>query len=173
MKSDYTNYSFFFALLLLLTGCSTTTIYLVRHAEKAQVPANDPPLSTQGQQRAQVLADSLRNKNIGVIYSTNTLRTRSTAEPLARELSLPIRPYSPDTLREMARYLKSPKAGNALVIGHSNTILPLLDQFPALHKEKAIPDSDYDNLYRVKVQKRFLRPQRITLTEGTYGTKTE
>jgi phosphohistidine phosphatase SixA len=155
--------------LLAGTACSTSHIYLVRHAEKAAAPAADPPLTAAGQQRAQALADSLRTKGIVAIYSTNTLRTRSTGEPLARALNLTIRPYSTDTLWETARHLMKLKNGNALVIGHSNTLLPLLDQFPVAHRQTTIADSDYDNLYRVEVKRRFLLKPQVTLTEGTYG----
>ncbi|WP_247236421.1 histidine phosphatase family protein [Telluribacter sp. SYSU D00476] len=161
------------AAMVLMASCSTTHIYLVRHAEKAQTPPGDPPLTAAGQQRAQALADTLRTKNIVAIYSTNTLRTRSTGEPLAKELNLPIRAYSTDTLWETARHLMKTKRGNALIIGHSNTLLPLLDQFPVAHRQTAIPESDYDNLYRVRVQKRLLLPAKITITEGTYGAMTE
>jgi broad specificity phosphatase PhoE len=82
----------------LLAGCSSHTLYLIRHAEKATTPANDPPLTAEGEVRAQVLKDSLSGKNIKHIYSTNTLRTRTTAEPLANELGLDINPYDTDTL---------------------------------------------------------------------------
>ncbi|GAB3164241.1 histidine phosphatase family protein [Telluribacter humicola] len=169
MKFIPLRFTLFVTVLLLLAGCSTTRIYLIRHAEKGQTPPNDPPLSAQGQQRAQALADSLSNKDIVAIYSTNTLRTRSTAEPLAKKLDIPIRPYSPDTLWETARHLMKIKDGNALVIGHSNTILPLLDQFPVMHTEKEIPESAYGNLYIVNVKRRFLLPNSITLTKTRVG----
>ncbi len=159
------------ALLLalgLLASCSPTNIYLVRHAEKASQPASDPPLTPAGQQRAQALLDSLSGKDIRYIYSTNTTRTRSTAEPLARAVGASIRPYGVDTLWEVARHLTKLR-GNALVVGHSNTLLPLLDQLPVTHVKKEIPDSDYDNLFVVTVKRRFLRPPLIRLVEKTYG----
>ena len=152
-----------------LSGCASHTLYLVRHAEKATAPANDPPLTTVGQQRALALRDSLRDKEIGLIYSTNKLRTRSTAEPLAQTIGIPIKPYSTDTLWEVARHLTKLGRTNVLVVGHSNTLLPLLDQLPVTHQKKEIPDSNYDNLFVVTVQRRFLRPPLIRLQENTYG----
>jgi phosphohistidine phosphatase SixA len=160
------------ALLLLmgmLAGCSTTNVYLVRHAEKAAQPANDPPLTPAGERRAQALMDTLINKDIRYIYSTNTIRTRTTAEPLAQKLGLTILPYGTDTLWEVARQLTNLRGRNALVVGHSNTLLPLMDQLPVTHNKKSIPDSDYDNLFVVMVKKRFLRPPLIRLQEKTYG----
>lgn len=153
----------------LLSSCASHTLYLVRHAEKAATPANDPPLTAAGQQRALALRDSLSDKGIGIIYSTNTLRTRSTAEPLAQAIGVPIKPYTTDTLWEVARYLTKLRRTNALVVGHSNTLLPLLDQLPVTHQKKEIPDSDYDNLFVVTVKRRFLRPPLIRLQEKTYG----
>jgi phosphohistidine phosphatase SixA len=154
----------------LLSSCASHTLYLVRHAEKAATPANDPPLTATGEQRALALRDSLSDKGIGTIYSTNTLRTRSTAEPLAQAIGVSIKPYSTDTLWETARYLTKLRRTNALVVGHSNTLLPLLDQLPVTHQKKEIPDSDYDNLFVVTVKRRFLRPPLIRLQEKTYGS---
>ncbi len=155
--------------MLSVASCSPTTIYLVRHAEKAAQPANDPPLTADGQQRAKALVDSLAQADIKYIYSTNTIRTRTTAEPLAQKLGVPIQPYSPDTLWQVARHLTKLHGGNALVVGHSNTLLPLLDQLPVTHQKKSIPDSDYDNLFVLTMKRRFLRPPLIRLVEKTYG----
>ncbi len=157
----------------LLASCSSHTLYLVRHAEKAAIPANDPPLTAEGKVRAEVLRDSLLDKNIKYIYSTNTTRTRTTGEPLAEKLGLIIRPYATDTVSEVAKHLRKLRGGNALVVGHSNTLLPLLDQFPVTHQKKTIPDSDYDNLFVLTVKRRFLRPPLIRLQEKTFGAFAE
>ncbi|GHB79258.1 SixA phosphatase family protein [Persicitalea jodogahamensis] len=157
----------------VLVGCSSHTIYLVRHAEKAFTPANDPPLTAEGKSRAQALMDTLSDKNIEYIYSTNTARTRATAEPLATKLGLPILPYATDTLWEAAKHFRKLRGGNVLVVGHSNTLLPLLDQLPVTHQKKTIPDSDYDNLFVVKVKRRFLRPPLIRLQENVFGELAE
>ena len=157
----------------LLASCSSHTLYLVRHAEKAATPASDPLLTVEGKARAQALKDSLLNKNVKFIYSTNTTRTRATAAPLAEKLGLAIKPYGTDTLWEVARHLRKLHGGNALVVGHSNTLLPLLDQLPVTHQKKSIPDSDYDNLFVVTVKRRFLRPPLIRLQEQTFGALAE
>ncbi len=157
----------------LFIGCSSHTIYLVRHAEKAANPANDPPLTAKGKLRAEALKDSLVDKGIKYIYSTNTLRTRTTAEPLAEKIRLAIKPYGTDTLWEVAKHLRKLHGGNVLVVGHSNTLLPLLDQLPVTHQKKSIPDSDYDNLFVVTVKRRFLRPPLIRLQEKTFGVIAE
>ena len=73
----------------------------------------------------------------------------------------------------MARYLTKLRRTNVLIVGHSNTLLPLLDQLPVTHQKKEIPDSDYDNLFVVTVKRRFLRPPLIRLQEKTYGALAE
>lgn len=51
--------------IALLTGaCQSTRVYLVRHAEKATQPTNDPDLIDTGKERAQDLAALLADKNI-------------------------------------------------------------------------------------------------------------
>lgn len=157
----------------LFVGCSSHTLYLVRHAEKEATPANDPPLTVEGKVRAEVLKDSLQDKNIKNIYSTSTLRTRSTAKPLAEKLGIAIYSYNTDTLWEVAKHLRKVSGGNALVVGHSNTLLPLLDQLPVTHQKKTIPESDYDNLFVVTVKRRFFRPPLIRLQEKTFGAMAE
>ncbi len=152
----------------LLSSCSSHTLYLVRHAEKATTPANDPPLTEIGRKRALDLRDTLRDKAIEYLYSTDTRRTQATAQPLAEALGLEINSYKPDTSWQVARRLVRLR-GNALVVGHSNTLLPLLNQLPVTHPKKTIPDDEYDNLFVVTVQKRFLRPPLIRLQEKTFG----
>jgi phosphohistidine phosphatase SixA len=106
---------------------------VVRHAEKAS-DSNDPPvpLSAAGSERARRLASLLRDAGISVIYSTDTVRTRETAAPLAKLLRLETRLYSAtgsDGKVDLAPLagLASENSGDiVLVVGHSNTMaLPL------------------------------------------------
>ena len=52
------------------------------------MPADDPPLSPAGEQRADKLASMLAASNIKFIYTSEFKRTRQTAAPLAKKLSL-------------------------------------------------------------------------------------
>ena len=47
-----------------------TMIYLVRHAEKAKDETSDPPLTQEGIDRAQRLAEILSDKEIDFIFSS-------------------------------------------------------------------------------------------------------
>ena len=60
-----------------------TTVIVVRHAEKAAEPAADPPLTAEGIARAEVLSKLLSTMPVTAILSTDYVRTRSTAAPLA------------------------------------------------------------------------------------------
>lgn len=162
-----------FSLSLLLTSCRHT-YYVVRHAEKAIPSAgptmstpNDPPLSDAGALRAQALKDVLKDKNIAHIYSTNTIRTRSTAEPLRSFLGLNIQTYGPMPDSAFITQLKAVKH-NTLIVGHSNTVDNIVN---GLTNTTTIPadlqDREYDNLF-VITYKRFLGT-RIKYERLKYG----
>ncbi len=90
--------------VFLLTGLlaraqqseTTTTLFLVRHAEKADQTAASP-LTEKGKARAEALANLLRDANVGAVFSTNFIRTRETARPLAEKRSLTVQLYDPRT----------------------------------------------------------------------------
>lgn len=135
---------------------SQQAIFVVRHAEKQSDSNEDQtPLSEAGRARARHLAEVLRDAGITAIYSTNTVRTKSTVEPLARIRNLPVRIYEvrdatgkldPDIL---ARKLKhSLPTDVVLVVGHGNTVGPLLTALGC--KGNVAPGAaEYDNLYVV------------------------
>src|SRR5687768_14269138 len=123
---------FFFVLITIaFCSCSTTTTnyYIVRHAEKATVDStiksSDVPLSEQGVKRAESLADKLKDKSVKHIFSTNTVRTKTTAEPLGKLLSVPVQTYNGSDTGFVHR-IKNLN-GNVLVVGHSNTVDDLVN----------------------------------------------
>jgi broad specificity phosphatase PhoE len=147
------------ALLLFMStsAAAQQTIFVVRHAERADTPAagapamiapaTDPPLSAAGRERAVRLASMLRGADIKHIFVTEFRRTQETAAPLAEQLKLtPVVSASndPGPLVEQVRQLK----GNALIVGHSNTIPDLLTRL-GIKDLVAIPDAEFDNLFIV------------------------
>jgi broad specificity phosphatase PhoE len=66
------------------------TIFLVRHAEKADT-SDDPLLSPAGEARAKDLARLLGDAGVTAIYTSPFRRTVKTAEPLASKLGLEIK----------------------------------------------------------------------------------
>lgn len=64
------------------------TLILVRHADKAAQPADDPLLTAAGAKRAEDLAAVLRAAGVTAIITTQLQRTRMTAQPLATALGI-------------------------------------------------------------------------------------
>ena len=155
----------------LLVHCRSTKVYIVRHAEKGTVPAGDPDLTAEGRARAESLAGILHKKEIRAIYSTDTRRTRQTAEPLSQRTGVQISPYSNDTLpRFLYRVLDADR--NTLIVGHSNTVLRMLQDLSLKPGIKEIPDNDYDNLFIIVLKsKDGPGGYELRLKERTYGKK--
>jgi broad specificity phosphatase PhoE len=142
-------------------------IYLVRHAEKITGPdaGRDPELNEAGKARAQELAKVLADKNITSIYSTDYIRTRDTASPLASALGLEVTLYNPRTLDEFAEQLKKQK-GTLLVVGHSNTTPYLTAKLGGDAGTPIDEPSEYDRLYEVHIT-----DDGVTSTLTRYGEK--
>lgn len=141
------------ATVLLLAACASgpdTTLYLVRHAEKTAI-ANDPALTPEGEARAEALADRLEMADLTAIYSTDTTRTKATAEPIAKRLLLPIFIYDGRALEGLADDVKG-QTGQILIVGHSNTtpdLARLLGGDPVSEIDEA---GEYDRLYVITIE---------------------
>jgi broad specificity phosphatase PhoE len=168
LKAAMKNYLPILCLLFLLSSCSTS-IYLVRHAEKqtstGNMMGNDPDLTLEGRIRADILADTLTGKKISGVYSTNYQRTRHTAAPTAMIKITDVKIYSDGN--KLLDSLITRKKKGYLVVGHSNTIPAMLKHIGLQPSMEDIPENDYDNLFVVRIHWAFGRT--IKLTEKTYG----
>ena len=139
---------FYFLLLsaFLSTATAQSTIFIVRHAEKADA-TKDPDLSEAGRARAEALAKTLRDANITAIYATEFKRTQQTAAPLAKVLGITVTILPAKDNAALAAKLRA-STGNALVVGHGDTIP---DSIKALGISDPIniAENDYDNLFAV------------------------
>ena len=111
-----------------------TTVFLVRHAEKADEPRQDPPLNEKGISRSNELARLLSSSGIKAIYTSQFLRTKATAEPLAKLLGVTVTPMllksnptnprlvSEQSTTEITNKILERSGEASLVIGHSNSI---------------------------------------------------
>jgi broad specificity phosphatase PhoE len=135
---------------------ATTTVIVVRHAEKATDDPRDPSLSAAGEARAQALAAALADAGVAAVYSTELKRTWLTADPLAKKAGLTVekRPMAgggdvPAYARELAREVLARHAGKTvLIVGHSNTVPEIVKALSG-DPVAAIEDSEYDNLFLV------------------------
>jgi phosphohistidine phosphatase SixA len=139
-----------------------TTVFLVRHAERADAPREDPPLTEAGTARAQLLARMLGKSGVKAIYTSQYLRTKATAEPLAKQLgvasvamSLKMSPSNPrqvssESIQEIVDKILQKPGENALVIGHSNSVP---DVIKALGGDvvPTVDEKEFDDLFVVTV----------------------
>jgi len=152
----------------LLSSCSTTTIYIVRHGEKV-ADTDSTDLSPAGKQRALALADTLARRGIDAVFSTPYRRTRQTAQPLADRLNLPVINY-PTTAAIVSR-VGEMRNKTALVVGHSNSILDIAKGMGTNPMKQRIESDDYDNLLVVRIRRKPFS-KSVTLAEKTYGVQT-
>ena len=130
----------------------------VRHAEKALEPADDPPLSEAGRRRVAELTRQLADADviagIDAIYVTDTKRTVQTAEPLARRLGIEMQFYETDPEDNepiVDKMVADHKGKIILVVGHSNTLQPLIADLGASKQVPDIAENEYDNIYIVSI----------------------
>jgi 2,3-bisphosphoglycerate-dependent phosphoglycerate mutase len=136
---------------VLLLSCKTTTYYVVRHAEKeVNTMSSDVPLSAEGGARAEALREKLQGAGIREIYSTNFIRTKGTAQPLATALGLPIQTYAPGDTALINR-LRQSASGAVLLVGHSNTVDDLVNRLGGSRLVPGdLPDTQYGDLFIVR-----------------------
>ncbi len=154
--------------LLFSSACAGpyTLAVVVRHADK-QSSGSDPGLTTAGQQRAEALRDRLAGLTITGVYSTNTNRTRQTAQPLADLMGVPVTIYSNAT--SVATTTITDHVGEAvLIVGHSNTVDDIITAFGAdlpADLPQPISEDDFDNIVIVVINGRGV----ASAIHETYG----
>ena len=141
---------FFIALVLALAtrfAGAEPSIFVVRHAEKAEGGADpkNPELSAAGRTRAASLARMLKDAGVSAIFATEYKRTQQTAEELSRATGVEVTVVPAKDTSALVEKLKA-LDGNAVVIGHSNT-LPEIIKALGVEKPVQIAETDYDKLF--------------------------
>ena len=142
-------------------AAKVTRFYVVRHAEKVD-DSRDPELSEAGKQRAQDLAERLKDAEIGAAYTTPYIRTRETARPTADARQLELQEFPPQQPGEAAKawakeLLAVNKGKNVLIVAHSGrpdqrgSVPSLVTALSGAEDIAAITDGEYFNLYIVTV----------------------
>jgi len=131
---------------------STTTYYLIRHAEKDRTDKTnrDPHLTETGIQRAENWAKVLKEVKFDMVYSTNYNRTKETAAPTAKANNLEVIFYDPRDMK-LKEFMISTKGKTVLVVGHSNTTPMFTNGLLDEKKYEDISDDNNSNLYIVTV----------------------
>lgn len=134
-------------LLLAAAVNAAPVIFIVRHAEKATTGGNDPALSPQGQKRAKALANILKDSQITAVFVTEFKRTQETAAPTARAAHVSPTVIPANNIGVLVEKLRTLN-GNALVVGHGNTIPDLLRAL-GIATPVSIPEDDYAEIFAV------------------------
>ncbi|MBF8292613.1 MAG: hypothetical protein HW417_16 [Steroidobacteraceae bacterium] len=144
----------------IFASASTTTILVMRHAEKATLPAEDPPLSMAGEGRAQELAHVLGEApaefRIQGIFVSEFRRTQETVRPLANRLGVPVIVVPAADIALVAdRARNEYRGGHVLIVGHSNTVPEIVERLSG-HKMPAMAETEYGIVYVISLP-RFSR----------------
>ncbi len=124
--------AFAFGIVMAALSCvqaraQPSLVVVVRHAEAAAEPQDDPGLSVAGAQRAQALAVQLESAKVSSIVTTQLRRTQETALPTAVKFGIQPqviaarRGESEAHIAEVVAALRQ-LTGVVLVVGHSNTV---------------------------------------------------
>lgn len=142
--------------LLTATTAMAQTVYIVRHAEKADASA-DPALSAEGQARAAALSDALRDAHPVLVLTSPMQRTIQTAAPTAEYHSAPSEVVSLDgggsahIAATVARVRALPEDATVLVVGHSNTV-PAIARALGYAEAADMPECEYDRMTRLTLE---------------------
>jgi phosphohistidine phosphatase SixA len=175
-RKSYRRYACVPCLLgIVLSGaCArTTTVLLVRHAEREQITATNPnpPLTAAGHARAQVFATVAGSAGVSAIYVSDALRTQQTAAPLATQLNLTPQVFAVGTnpqqhAQSIATDILDNRVGRTVVVvGHSNTV-PLIVEALGFAPAPAIPDPEFGHLFVLLKRERG----SARLVKGRYGS---
>jgi phosphohistidine phosphatase SixA len=137
--------------LAVYRSATTTAVVIVRHAEKQLGTIADPPLSPEGEARAERLARLLGDGGFGgvtAILVTDTRRTQQTAAPLAKRLRLQPEIVPASDVGAMLAQVRSHRGSRVLVVAHSNTVPEIVGRL-AGEQVPAMADDEYDTLYVV------------------------
>ncbi len=134
---------------------TTTIVVLARHAEQEAGVIQDPPLSAEGERRAERLAQMFgRVTGVGrldAIYVSDARRTQQTAAPLAEVMGRqPVVIPAADVKGTAARIMREHTGGVVLVVGHNSNVPALIHALTGF--EVPMPGGeDYDTLYVVGI----------------------
>lgn len=134
---------------------NSTTVIVIRHAEKDTVNAVDPALSAAGEARAALLARMFGDaKGIGrldAIYVSATLRSRSTAAPLAGRLGIAPIVAADDPEGLARRVLRENGGKRVMVIGHVNTVPAIVAALSGRRDIPSVDEQEFGTMYVVTV----------------------
>ena len=136
-------------------SASTTVVVLVRPAEKEAGTIDDPPLSPDGEQRAQTLAQMLGETSgvgrLNAIYVSDSRRAQQTIAPLADRLGK--RPSvipGGDVGAIASRLSRGHDGETVLFVGNDTSVPQLVHELTGVDVGRST-ESEHDTLYVVSI----------------------
>ena len=150
----------------------STTVIFVRHADTDATmagPDDNPPLNARGRARAELLADFLQKVDVtggvNAIYASDKRRTQETAAPIAQRLNVPVEIDNHlDTKGFMDRMKRHHGGEIVLIVSHSNTIQPLVDELHGSKNLKPFAPDEFNRLYIVTIPRPLGKVKTLELT---------
>lgn len=163
-----------FVLSLVCVGVvsaqASTVVIVVRHADKDTIPKADPHLTAAGTARANALAAALADAGVQAIITTELLRSRETARPLAeaQRLTTTTVPHGSDIAQHaqaVAAAVRKLRGKTVLVVGHGETVGPIIQALggPAIPEVCAY---EYSNLYTLVLDE---NDKAVRMIHSSYG----
>jgi broad specificity phosphatase PhoE len=141
-----------------------TTLLIVRHAER---DGRQDALTAAGLARAAQLVHVGERAGVTAVYHSDTVRTRDTAQPLAKALGLTAMERPATAMTSLVSEILEQHGGETvLVVGHSNTVPQIIGEAggPMLDN---IGEDEFDNLFVLTTWGCWLRqPKLLRLQYG-------
>jgi phosphohistidine phosphatase SixA len=133
----------------------TTVVVLVRPAEKEAGTIDDPPLSPDGEQRAQMLAQILGETtgvgHLDAIFVSDSRRAQQVIQPLAERLGKqPVVVPSDDIGAMASRITRGHDGGAVLFVGNGGSVPQLVHELSGIQVSPS-NDTEHDTLYVVSI----------------------
>lgn len=146
----------------LVSAASTTTIFVMRHAEKltSNPEDPDPALAPAGEARALELAQFFgrapKGQGLDAVIVSEFRRSQDTVRPLANRLGIPVIVVPAEDIRGTAkRALAENRGGRVLIVGHSDTVPEIVNELSGV-AVGAMSETEYGIVYVVTIP-RFSR----------------
>ncbi len=133
-----------------IVSAQTTTVWIVRHAEKDKSNPQDtnPNLSDEGRIRAGDLATYLNKVKFDVAFATPTKRTHQTLDSLVVPKVIDYK-----DIKSLVDSIKTNYVGKTIIVaGHSNTVLEMIEAFGGKKPKEELTDDDYDYIFELSVK---------------------
>ena len=142
----------------------TTVVMIVRHAERAAEPRDDPPLTTEGNTRARMLVHVAGQAGVSAIFATEFVRTQQTVAPLATQLNIGVTAIPQADVNGLVAQIRALRGATILVAGHTHTIPDIIVGLggPA---PGTITEPEFDNFF-VVILPRFGSARVVRLRYG-------